>query len=453
MIEAVQAKDYSLAVSIFQRLVRGTRAHFLPENPLANFYYAVALYLDKSAAAMKKTETILRSKEINFSYLAAEQIILTAKLGLDALDNFIVTDAANGPLENALYYFALKHFHVVKNKELRAQIDAYVQKQLERGLNLLKLEMSADFDFLMGDVVALKKATGMHPSLPYIKEVAPWERVLNQLLEGETGQDNGAGKKANVSTERISYLLNRNCLYVQPRLQKSRDGVTWSSGRNIAMAKFRDGGDLPYTQQDRAVASLVVEYNSGWYGNTSYELEGGAVINALAGHPFVFDDKDPSSRIDIVKEKLQLSVTHDKRGYTVKSNIILKDMDSSGYAVYEETPQLLKVVKITGKQQLCLKLLNSIGTFPPEAKDKLTKVLEAFSHNMVVMGDLLQNTDIKTVESDSRIIFRLQPSEDEINLQLLVRPFTKCPPYMRPMEGMEMISTIYQARASRPTAT
>ena len=122
MIEAVQAKDYSLAVSIFQRLVRGTRAHFLPENPLANFYYAVALYLDKSAAAMKKTETILRSKEINFSYLAAEQIILTAKLGLDALDNFIVTDAANGPLENALYYFALKHFHVVKNKELRAQI-------------------------------------------------------------------------------------------------------------------------------------------------------------------------------------------------------------------------------------------------------------------------------------------------------------------------------------------
>ena len=48
--------------------------------------------------------------------------------------------------------------------------------------------MSADFDFLMGDVVALKKATGMHPSLPYIKEVAPWERVLNQLLEGETGR-------------------------------------------------------------------------------------------------------------------------------------------------------------------------------------------------------------------------------------------------------------------------
>ena len=447
MVQAIQKKDYSLAVSIFQRLVRGTRAYFLPENPLANFYYAVALYLDKSAAAMKKTETILRSKEINFSYLAAEQIILTAKLGLDALDNFIVTDAANGPLENALYYFALKHFHVVKNKELCAQIDAYVQKQLERGLNLLKLEMSADFDFLMGDVVALKKATGMHPSLPYIKEVAPWERVLNQLLEGETGQDKGAGKKANVSTERISYLLNRNTLYVQPRLQKSRDGVTWSSGRNIAMAKFRDGGDLPYTQQDRAVASLVVEYNSGWYGNTSYELEGGAVINALAGHPFVFDDKDPSSRIDIVKEKLQLSVTHDKRGYTVKSNIILKDMDSSGYAVYEETPQLLKVVKITGKQQLCLKLLNSIGTFPPEAKDKLTKVLEAFSHNMVVMGDLLKNTDIKTVEPDSRIIFRLQPSEDEINLQLLVRPFTKCPPYMRPMEGMEMVSTIYHGES------
>lgn len=47
----------------------------MPENPLANFYYAVALYLDKSAAAMKKTKTILRSKEIYFNYLAAEEII------------------------------------------------------------------------------------------------------------------------------------------------------------------------------------------------------------------------------------------------------------------------------------------------------------------------------------------------------------------------------------------
>lgn len=447
MIQAVQKKDYGLAITIFQRLVKGTRAYFLPENPLANFYYAVALYLDKSAAAMKKTGTILRSKEIYFSYLAAENVILTAKLGQSALDNCIVRKADSAPLENILYYFALKHFHVVKNRELLEDFDSYVQKQLDRGLNLLKLEMSADFDFLKDEQAALEKTTGMHPSLPYIKVVPPWENVLNQLLEEETVHGKGSEKTGQVSTERISYLLNRDSLYVQPRLQKSRDGISWSSGRNIAMARFRDGGALPYTQQDRAVASLVVEYNSGWYGNTSYELEGAAVVNALAGHPFVFDDKDPTSRIDIVKEKLQLSVTRNERGYTVKSNILLKDMDSSGYAVCEETPQLLKVVKITGRQQQNLKLLNSIGTFPPEAKDKLTKVLEAFSHNMVVMGDLLQNTNIKTVETDSRIIFRLQPSEDEINLQLLVRPFTKCPPYMRPMEGMEMISTTYQGES------
>ena len=448
MIEAVQAKNYSLAVSIFQRMVRGTREYFLPENPLGNFYYAVALYLDKSAAAMKKTETILRSKEIYYGYLAAEKIILTAKLGQSALDNCVIGKVDSAPLENVLYYFALKHFHLVKSDDLLEEVNFLVKMQLDKGLNLLKLEMSEDFDFLKDEQAALEKATGMHPSLPYIKVLPPWENVLNQLLEEEgIGQGKGSGKKVTVSTERISYLLNRNCLYVRPRLQKSRDGVTWSSGRNIAMAKFRDGGDLPYTQQDRAVASLVVEYNSGWYGNTSYELEGGAVINALAGHPFVFDEKDPASRIDIVREKLQLSVTHNKQGYTVKSNVPLKDMDSSGYAVYEETPQLIKVVKITDKQQLSLKLLNTIGTFPPEAKDKLTKVLEAFSHNMVVMGDLLQNTNIKTVEPDSRIIFRLQPSEDEINLQLLVRPFTKCPPYMRPTEGMEMVSTTYKGES------
>ena len=169
MIEAVQAKDYSLAVSIFQRLVRGTRAHFLPENPLGNFYYAVALYLDKSAAAMKKTETILRSKEIYYGYLAAEKIILTAKLGQSALDNCVIGKVDSAPLENTLYYFALKHFHLVKSDDLLEEINSYVKKQLDKGLNLLRLEMSADFDFLKDEQAALEKATGMHPSLPYIK--------------------------------------------------------------------------------------------------------------------------------------------------------------------------------------------------------------------------------------------------------------------------------------------
>ena len=447
MISLIQNKEYAKAIALFQRTIRGSGNHFMTDNPLGNFYYAVALYLDKSASTQKKVNTILRANSQDGDMHIVERTILSTKLSDAPLGSYDIYSSFSSPLEQTLYYFVLKHFHRIEDENILQRIDNYIADRAKKGLKLLNLEMSADFDCLKSEQATLEKETGMHPSLPYIKVLAPWEKVLNEILDNENVSNQDNGKPQPASTERISYLLSLGGYYVQPRLQKSRDGINWSAGRNIALKTFRDSYELPYTDQDRRVAMHVEEYSRGWYGNTSYELCGPAVVEALVGHPLVFDADNPSTRIDIVRDRLQLSVVRGKGGYTVKSNIGSADDVQSGFAVYQESPQCVKVVKVSDKQQQSLALLNRIGTFPLEAKDKLAKVLEAFSRDMVVMSDLLKNTQLKTVDPDSRIYFRLQPIDDQIMLQLFVKPFAVCPPYLTPAEGMDIISTTFKGES------
>lgn len=427
--------------------MRGTGLSAFVDDPLANFYYAIALRYDKTLASEKKSNTILKKKDVSGIDYLAMRIILRSRSVEKVTTQFSkpIAKTADVNLYNILAAFAMKHFHTME-AEAEVDVDEYIERVSKKDYKLLNLEMSDDFDFLKKQQPELEQETGMHPSMPYIKVMPVWEQVLDQLMEGDYIKNGSKVKYKPEPAERIAYLYDFNINGAQPILQKSKDGVTWSKGRNIALKRFKEGTDLPMTNQDRAVANLVEEYSYGWYGGTSYDLNGHNVVYALAGHPLVFDAQDPSIHIDIVPEKLQLSVTLEKDGYHVKGNVS-KGALYDNIIVKQETPQLIKVLKLTDRQNHALQLLYTVKVFPVEAKDKLTKVLEAFSRNIVVMSDLLQNTNIKTVDADSRIVFRLQPSEDQVILQLLVRPFTKCPPYMQPGEGMDFVSTIYQGES------
>ena len=441
-IDLIQKGKYGEAAKLFQHELRGTGNNVFGRDPLANFYYAIALRFDKTVASEKKANAILKKKDVTGLPYAAMRLILQSRMADKMTSQFThpIAEIASINFNYLLAAFAMKHFHTM-DAQAEADVDEYMRRASKEGYKLLEVEMANDFDFLKARQTELEKETGMHPSMPYIKVVPDWELVLNKLMDGDYIEKEKSNQEE--PRERIAYLFSSDFYGIQPVLQKSKDGLTWTKGRNIALKRFYEGTGLPMTNQDRAVANLVEAYSYGWYGGTHYDLYGRKVVYALAGHPWVFDAGDPSIHIDIVLEKLQLSVTLKQDGYHVDSNVNKADLTEQ-YVVKEETPQLFKVLKLSDKQYLALQLLYTVKVFPVEAKDKLTKVLEAFSRNMVVMSDLLQNTNIKTVDADSRIVFRLQPSDDQVILQLLVRPFAKCPPYVQPGEGMDFVSTVYQ---------
>ena len=103
-----------------------------------------------------------------------------------------------------------------------------------------------------------------------------WERVINQIMKLSGDDSISTTKKKrlqHLDIERVAYVVNLRNYYVQPKLQKSKDGgITWSKGRNIALKSF--GQEAFLSPLDKKVAAMVNSYSYGWYGQVSYELHG-----------------------------------------------------------------------------------------------------------------------------------------------------------------------------------
>jgi hypothetical protein len=87
---------------------------------------------------------------------------------------------------------------------------------------------------------------------------------------------------------------------LQPREQSRNLKGEWSKGRNVALKRLRNPGELDYlTPQDLRVCVHLKAYNAGGWGSTEYRF-GEQAIAALIGHPLVFWEDNPVARIEVV---------------------------------------------------------------------------------------------------------------------------------------------------------
>ena len=196
------------------------------------------------------------------------------------------------------------------------------------------------------------------------------------------------------------------------------------------------------TEQDRRVARMVKTYSYGWYGQVSYELAGIGVIAALTGCQNVFDEFT-GQRIEITEESLLLTVQTCAKGYEVRSNVQLNNIDSSGICLTTEGDRQVTIIRVNAKQKQTLSLLNDVGVFPKESKPQLTQLLQNLSGSFTVMSPLLKNsTDLKRIDASSLIAVQIAPTQDQLfSISLAVKPFGSHPPYQQPGHGVEIVST------------
>lgn len=76
---------------------------------------------------------------------------------------------------------------------------------------------------------------------------AEWEKSLDILSLQLNSLSRGGKKTASTSSNsRVAYLISTQTHRIQPVLQTSKNGTTWSKGRNIALKTFylrQRGGD------------------------------------------------------------------------------------------------------------------------------------------------------------------------------------------------------------------
>lgn len=425
----LQKGDYDASFKTFVAGLKGSNERHY-EDSVINFYYGVALAYSTMSSAQTKIRMLF--KDYDFGYndtLPMKMMLLIGKGQKEDIDMKSYWTRCSSLTDRAFAALLCKHYKISN----RIDFDNIQDKIEEQDLRLLQVELSADFDRFKET-----ERNGLHPTLQKYTEKEKWEVKLEELLKLNGGNTTAEAKPKTNGGQRIVYEVNTTNFYIQPKLQKSKDGVNWTAGRNISLEKMMKGTAEGMTDTDRPIASCIKAYSYGWYGGVTYEFEGNKAMAALVGHPYVFDSKT-GAHLDVVSEKPQLSVKLKNGEYRVTANIDPKDC-SGGVCVKAEGSEI-KVVRLTTKMRQTIETLNGL-TFPEEAKERLTALLKLLSGETVVMGDLLKNSeDITTRQAHAETIVRLQPAGETIRCQLIVRPFGKVPPICTPGKGMQRITT------------
>ena len=289
------------------------------------------------------------------------------------------------------------------------------------------------------ELKALEQSLAMKPLLVAQPRIPAWEKTLNALLES-TGGEEGALTGA---AERIIYYLDTNQWVIQPRVQKTSNGRTWSAGRNMSLKAFVEAGHSAMTPRDNAVASQVRQV-AYWYGR-EYVLAGPEAVRSLIGHPFVYNACHPDQKLEVTTGSLQLSVTNESGKYVVHTNVEgekMRAVEPNFVVLHCPMEGKVEVVDVTAEQKRLIDTLTKAGPMPQAAEDKLTMLLERISSRMPVMSELLKNASgLEKKAGSSQITLQISPDEAEgFAARAVVRPLEGATVLCEPGKGLEYLA-------------
>lgn len=417
---------------------------------IGTFYYAVSLMNEMKTSRAHIAERRLKwlKKDFKDSSKGWMTLLVDRALGvhfdtekkLGKLISYL-----HSPIDSLLTSIVLRYYYGMDKLSDYPSIIASEFKVLESPYKLLIIEYAhARPEFKQSYEMFCREMNVQSPLRGGLATVPKWERLLTELTSLTESEKSQKAKKGEKLARVIYYMradAARGVFYFTPRLQKSSDGVKWTSGRNIALKNFAANTE-GMTPADHRVASMVKAYSYGYYGETTYELEGTEVVEALIGHPGVFIEGNPTP-VNIVSEELQVTVKRGKHSFTIHPNVTPKS-NLNRLNVVCENELLYKVIRLTDKQRDILRLLDGNTEFPLEAEKALTTFLAGLSRDTTVLSDMLKNaaTNAKSVQADSIITVRLRPVADGMQADLLVRPFGTDGPYCQPAQGTELIAAL-----------
>jgi len=246
-----------------------------------------------------------------------------------------------------------------------------------------------------------------------------WEQLLDGLMN-LTGSK-VEGQKKDLANSRVCYAVNMEKGYIQPILQTINAKGEWSAGRNIALKRFKDQQVDGMTEQDRKVAASITSY-SGYYGPNEYNMDFNKAIAELCGHPFLFLNSNPSVSVQLVKAQPEISTENGKFGIKLKTNIQTTDQRQ---ILVKETQTRYKLIHLSAQQHSIIRMINQGITIPEKGKSKLIEAVSSLSGVMTVHSDFAEeNTEMKSVEADSRLRIQIVPIGDGVKAQMFVKPLT-----------------------------
>lgn len=293
-----------------------------------------------------------------------------------------------------------------------------------------------------------KEAITLLPKSPSLVDMLQpqeaWELCLNALSNLQKGPSSTSAAAKSDSTQRLAWFVTfygKGSFALQPREQSLNAKGEWGKGRPVALKRLKSNADeMTYlSPQDLRISSHIKLYSYGWGNKTDYSFGERAIV-ALVGHPHVFWEDAPTTRVEVVKGEPELLVKKGKDDrLTLQFSPELKE--NQEILVTKESPTRLKVIEVTPEHRRIVEILGHQNRLevPAAAKDRVLEAINAVSSIVTVHSDIGGGVATEEVPSDPKPHVHLLPASAGLKVAVLVRPFTQGGPYYRPGTGGETV--------------
>ncbi|QZZ22946.1 DEAD/DEAH box helicase [Leptothermofonsia sichuanensis E412] len=270
----------------------------------------------------------------------------------------------------------------------------------------------------------------------------PWEMCLNAL--SSIGKDSQETIKPETN-KRLAWFVSLMGSHwsIQPREQTITAKGEWGRGRPIALKRLKskpEEFDYLTAQDHRICTHLKPIHTYGYYGNTDYTFAEKAIAD-LIGHPLVFWEDSPTTRIEVVKGEPELLVKKGK-GDRLTLQFLPELKDTRSIVVVKETPTRLKVIEVSPEHRRIADILGNQNRLevPESAKERVLTAISGVSSIVTVHSDIGGGvSSAEEVPADPKPHIHLLPAGGGLKVGVLVRPFAEGGPYYQPGAGGETV--------------
>jgi len=280
----------------------------------------------------------------------------------------------------------------------------------------------------------------------------PWERALDSLdaLLGFGPPKANAAKDIR-KAKRLAWFVDPDTRHVEVVEQSAKGREGWTDSRPVAMKRLHERDPrLDYlTEQDRVALRSLRKETGGWYGEESYHFDTLRTIPALVGHPAVFDARQRSQPLELVRYPLELVVIEQRSGYRIalshtatEPSVFLEAETPARYRVVEFPQRMLAVQEILGRRGLSV---------PANGRDQVVALAKRDNPALPVRAEIAALAQ-SALEGQAAPVAQLVPYGAGLAVSLVVRPFgAEGPAYVAGLGGRSVLASVggQQLRANR----
>ncbi len=418
-IHAISGGKADLAVKVFNEALQSTKTSSSGDqyitDSIAAFYWVIAMWVSNGSNNPAPLKAFLahaqekNPRRMGTAILLAEMLLHPhQRLNMDML-----TDLLNPQTLADHEYTMQQRLAAIMGSQLGGMPfqEVYEPQSAFLRHEALRFIKTTKYEKRMLDSVF-----GSKPVLGLLKVKAPWELVIERLLDSESKLE----RPSDETERRIMYQIQADGDSVELREQNRLRSGKWGVGKPMPLNRFISGNESVMDRDDQGVLADLRFTQSN-------RLTVGIVLPHMVGSDRVFTNEfTPNRRVTIEMQQPYIMVERTEEGFHLQSNVQFQELLSPTSVYHRDDAMHYIYFPMKNHERSVLRELLSVTDFPADAEPKLRKLLPMLRNVIEIHSDLIPDErELPIIPGQTSLLIRLTPdpvSQTLFDADVMVRP-------------------------------